>query len=223
MLFRFRFKLKRKRQITYFRGRHDSLFIFHFAPSPTHLPLTETFSLLKAGWSVCSPYMQVGEGFAILGGNCLLQVSGVTRGRSSQAIQAPHNLHLQQIFSVTLFRPFWHFSTAQSHLTTRWWQSLTVVRIGWHFVKSHWDAGTSAVSSQFGFNLTDSMTASTESLTSVKQAENCLHSRGHCELQIQMWQTKKSCGFLGRNPCKMVTTAVYGLADGWELTGSVEG
>jgi hypothetical protein len=38
----------------------------------------------------------------------------------------------------------------------------------------------------FGFNLTDLMTASTDSLTSVKQAENCLHARGHYKLQIQV-------------------------------------
>ena len=79
-------------------------------------------------------------------------------------------------------------------------------------------AGTSAVRSQFVFNLTDLMTTSNESLTSVKQAEKCLHSRVNCKPQIE-----KSCQSLGRNPCDGVMTAVYGLADGWELTGSVEG
>ena len=98
----------------YHRGRHDSVFLFHFAPSPLHLPLAASLSgncsLLKAGWSVCSPYYkQVGEGFAILGGNCLLQVSGVTRGSlpsnpTSWQLSPPTNLLCHGIQALlTLF------------------------------------------------------------------------------------------------------------------------
>ena len=141
------------------------------------------------------------EGFAMLGGNCNCksQVSLRAPSSSDPRVSPPTN-----ILSL--------FPSCSESLDNHRRQSLPVV-------KSHRDLRMPALQ-LFGFNLTDSMTASPHSLTSVKQAENCLHSRGHCKSRRQ---TEKSCRLVGRNPCERVTTAVYGLADGWELTGSVEG
>ena len=119
---------------------------------------------------------------------------------------------IQEFSPPTNILPLLTISKCSKSLDNHRRQSLTVV-------KSHQDLRMPALQ-LFGFNLTDSMTASPHSLTSVKQAENCLHSRGHCKSRRQ---TEKSCRLVGRNPCERVTTAVYGLADGWELTGSVEG
>ena len=130
-----------------------------------------------------------------------LQVSGVTKG----SLLLGSKSFTSNKYSLT-------FPSCSESLDNHWRQSLPVV-------KSHQDLRMPALQ-LFGFNLTDSMTASPHSLTSVKQAENCLHSRGHCKSRRQ---TEKSCRLVGRNPCERVTTAVYGLADGWELTGSVEG
>ena len=67
--------------------------------------------------------------------------------------------------------------------------------------------------------LTDLMTASNESLTSVKQAA---HSRGHLDANPGV-TIGEILTIFGRNQVDRMTTAVYGVAYGWELTGSVEG
>ena len=110
------------------------------------------------------------EGFAMLGGNCNCksQVSLRAPSSSDPRVSPPTN-----ILSL--------FPSCSESLDNHRRQSLPVV-------KSHRDLRMPALQ-LFGFNLTDSMTAFPESLTSVKQAENCLHSRGHCALQI--WLTNR--------------------------------
>ena len=99
-----------------------------------------------------------------------LQVSGVTKG----SLLLGSKIFTSNKYSLT-------FPSCSESLDNHRRQSLPVV-------KSHRDLRMPALQ-LFGFNLTDSMTAFPESLTSVKQAENCLHSRGHYALQI--WLTNR--------------------------------
>ena len=115
--------------------------------------------LPKVGWICCSPYVQLQGAGAILGGNCGNCRSQVSPGAPSNPSQLYSPAPSSNKSSVTKAAPFWTFVC---------WQPAMTVFGSWQKPLRSRDAGTSAVSSQFGFNLTDLMTASDESLTSVK-------------------------------------------------------
>ena len=111
----------------------------------------------------CSPYVQLQGAGAILGGNCGNCRSQVSPGAPSNPSQLYSPAPSSNKSSVTKAAPFWTFVTDPVC-----WQPAMTVFGSWQKPLRSRDAGTSAVSSQFGFNLTDLMTASDESLTSVK-------------------------------------------------------
>ena len=123
------------------------------------------FFFLMTGFSFspklvgCSPYVQLQGAGAILGGNCGNCRSQVSPGAPSNPSQLYSPAPSSNKSSVTKAAPFWTFVC---------WQPAMTVFGSWQKPLRSRDAGTSAVSSQFGFNLTDLMTASDESLTSVK-------------------------------------------------------
>ena len=139
-----------------------------------------------------------------------LQVSGVT--------SPSYPGHSLQFWSKNTAIPFWHFSTAQSHLTVTLMTVSCCCQV--RMTETTWMPALQLCADTV---LTDLMTASNKSLTSVKQAAYQLFTREVTSMQIQVSRSEKSCRFFGRNQVDRMTTAVDGVAYGWELTGSVEG
>ena len=94
-----------------------------------------------------------------------LQVSGVT--------SPSYPGHSLQFWSKITAIPFWHFSTAQSHLTVTLMTVSCCCQVP--MTETTWMPALQLCADTV---LTDLMTASNESLTSVKQAA---HSRGHLD------------------------------------------
>ena len=139
-----------------------------------------------------------------------LQVSGVT--------SPSYPGHSLQFWSKNTAIPFWHFSTAQSHLTVTLMTVSCCCQVP--MTETTWMPALQLCADTV---LTDLMTASNESLTSVKQAAYYLFTREVTSMQIQVSRSEKSWRFFGRNQVDRMATAVDGVAYGWELTGSVEG
>ena len=173
------------------------------------------FFFLLTGFSPklvgCSPYVQLQGAGAILGGNCGNCRSQVSPGAPSNPSQLYSPAPSSNKSSVTKAAPFWTFSTQR-------WQSLAVD-------KNHWDLGMPALQ------------LSAASLGSIWQIWWQLptnhwqvSNRSGMGFAQEVTASCKSRGDKQRNPLglwenrgELWTTAVYGVADGWELTGSVEG
>ena len=172
--------------------------------------------LPKVGWICCSPYVQLQGAGAILGGNCGNCRSQVSPGAPSNPSQLYSPAPSSNKSSVTKAAPFWPFATQS--VDNQRWQSLAVD-------KNHWDLGMPALQ------------LSAASLGSIWQIWWQLptnhwqvSNRSGMGFAQEVTASCKSRGDKQRNPLglwenrgELWTTAVYGVADGWELTGSVEG
>ena len=135
-----------------------------------------------------------------------LQVSGVT--------SPSYPGHSLQFWSKTQRFPFGTFQLLKVTWQSLWWQSLAAVRSRWQ--KTLGCRHFSCVQTQF-------WQIWWQLPTSHWQVSNRPLTREVTSMQIQVSRSEKSWRFFGRNQVDRMTTAVDGVAYGWELTGSVEG